>query len=942
MTLDSSLQAILDYFETVQPSNALHDHLTGLARFGQQQLRIAFCGIILVDDDEQIIDEGGFWQAGLMPKTLIERPFYNLLAAHNVVSSQFIEDAFRQALPAVERWQLLNSTIASPPKSVRGYVLLGFQANQQPDAAALHLYSRMIWQQLRIAWSEDQLQHQEQLRDKLIALIHKLNASDNVAQSSGMQDIFKLILDSALTLCNAKIGALFNYPEDSQYDTTVRPQPYQLRVIQSTTLEEPFYMADRGILRRFLDEDRTGPLNIGNVQAPPWEDIYVPTPGASNIRSELVVPLIDASGNRRGILNLESTYFDNFTRDVIETARLFADAAVAAIHSQENYRKRHRNENIERIMRHVNEHIIQQQSKLRDTMRFILKSALDLLESDLAHLYVYDYARRMQTRYKVQSGQDYPVPDKHTFGVNQEFPPTRETGIVYHVAQSCRPYLVNDVQSDPIYDPKDNELETASSVTIPILEDSPQNGKRVLGVLNIESQELYKYTDQDIESLQKLGKLIQTAISNARTVRQWDRLRDHLEALKQASSELQTKQPDEKEVTYRIIADTALSTLQCDHVLYRYFDEQRQSVIAHYPSGHEPRELKVGQGLAGAMARDYQTRPYILVADRDKLPPGVDHIAARDDRYRCLLALPVKTPRRLYGVLILYATEPFFFFEKEVDGSPSQDIQFAEWMVEELSKTLERIDTTRQEKERDVMAAIGQANYGLAHELNNRVGHIPMRVRSIKAEITGGDSIDMEHVTHYLNRILSSIADVSKLVERYRSLLLDKPETRKRSEFLVSKLLREGSGFLTDTDVELILAYPDDIGTVYIHETPVVIALHQLCNNAYAAMRRSPRKQLILRAVRQDKGVLLTVQDTGEGIAPEIKDKIFDFRFTTKKHGSGFGLWIARINIQNSGGRIWLEDTSEENGTTFCIWLPSAAEPETDTITNRQTKENNS
>jgi two-component system sensor histidine kinase HydH len=70
---------------------------------------------------------------------------------------------------------------------------------------------------------------------------------------------------------------------------------------------------------------------------------------------------------------------------------------------------------------------------------------------------------------------------------------------------------------------------------------------------------------------------------------------------------------------------------------------------------------------------------------------------------------------------------------------------------------------------------------------------------------------------------------------------------------------------------------------------------------------------------------IVTVSDTGCGIAAENLSQIFDPYFTTKSSGTGLGLAIAHNAIEAMGGRIQVEST-REIGTTFTVILPNSEE----------------
>jgi signal transduction histidine kinase len=92
--------------------------------------------------------------------------------------------------------------------------------------------------------------------------------------------------------------------------------------------------------------------------------------------------------------------------------------------------------------------------------------------------------------------------------------------------------------------------------------------------------------------------------------------------------------------------------------------------------------------------------------------------------------------------------------------------------------------------------------------------------------------------------------------------------------------------------------------------------------NAIEAMKN--RGKLTLATRRGSGACSILVSDTGPGIPPEIRDKIFNLYFSTKDHGSGIGLAMAFRFVQLHDGKI--EVLSQVGGgTTFCFSFPEAA-----------------
>ncbi|SHM77669.1 His Kinase A (phospho-acceptor) domain-containing protein [Caldanaerovirga acetigignens] len=92
-----------------------------------------------------------------------------------------------------------------------------------------------------------------------------------------------------------------------------------------------------------------------------------------------------------------------------------------------------------------------------------------------------------------------------------------------------------------------------------------------------------------------------------------------------------------------------------------------------------------------------------------------------------------------------------------------------------------------------------------------------------------------------------------------------------------------------------------------------------LIQNAFEAVEEGGSIDIIVSKLNEK--VKVEVKDNGRGIGPEVKDKIFSPFFTTKKNGTGLGLFISKRIVENYGGNIYFNSAQEE-GTTFVVEFP--------------------
>ncbi len=130
-------------------------------------------------------------------------------------------------------------------------------------------------------------------------------------------------------------------------------------------------------------------------------------------------------------------------------------------------------------------------------------------------------------------------------------------------------------------------------------------------------------------------------------------------------------------------------------------------------------------------------------------------------------------------------------------------------------------------------------------------------------------------------------------------------------------------------DAEWMTIHRDkqEVPTVLVEQHQLLQVLVNLLRNAKQAMRQrdQSKHELTLTVHYQDEerpSVVMTIQDSGIGIAPEHLSKMFTRGFTTKKDGNGIGLHSSMIAIQNMGGSMHVHSDGVGQGATFTLTFP--------------------
>jgi signal transduction histidine kinase len=107
----------------------------------------------------------------------------------------------------------------------------------------------------------------------------------------------------------------------------------------------------------------------------------------------------------------------------------------------------------------------------------------------------------------------------------------------------------------------------------------------------------------------------------------------------------------------------------------------------------------------------------------------------------------------------------------------------------------------------------------------------------------------------------------------------------------------------------------------YADRSQLLRVLINILQNAVEAIPEDRTGKVMVSLQHEDHFAVITISDNGNGIAPELVEKIFSPYFTTKGSGTGLGLAMTKKIIEFWKGKIWFE-TEPGEGTSFFIKLP--------------------
>ncbi|HWQ64945.1 MAG TPA: ATP-binding protein [Methanospirillum sp.] len=244
--------------------------------------------------------------------------------------------------------------------------------------------------------------------------------------------------------------------------------------------------------------------------------------------------------------------------------------------------------------------------------------------------------------------------------------------------------------------------------------------------------------------------------------------------------------------------------------------------------------------------------------------------------------------------------------------------------LELYSKHLEELveERTKQLREAQRFAVIGELSTMIGHDMRNPLQVITNMNYLLTRKITKMDpdeaAILHKHgipdlfskigsETQYLNKIVSDLQNYAREVNP--TLSLTDP----------GLFLDELLGSITlPGDITVQRQYLPGV-RISVDTTLFRRVMENLIINAIQAMEHGGT--LTLKTSESSERISITISDTGVGIQPSVKDRIFEPLFTTKSKGTGLGLPVCKRLVEAHGGTISVKETSPA-GTTFEVLLP--------------------
>lgn len=350
-----------------------------------------------------------------------------------------------------------------------------------------------------------------------------------------------------------------------------------------------------------------------------------------------------------------------------------------------------------------------------------------------------------------------------------------------------------------------------------------------------------------------------------------------------------------------------LSAVESEHRLYhQLFSSLPTAALVLSPDGQILQANADGAKLLGATdapaLRGRALAEWAPVAQRGTLAAALRHAVTRRQDVRLTFEFAGEPAREVRAVVVnvdpVQASPKLLFLALDV----SREILLQQRLLQA-----------------DRLSQLGALVSGVAHELNNPLAAIA----------AFGEALALEPHQADLQESADVIRSEAMRAGRIVQTLLDFARQRPRMQTAVDlgeiaeRVLALQRSALKKARIRALVSVPNDVPAVAGDPQELQQVLLNAVVNARQAIESAGRPgQIDIAARASEHHVLVTVDDSGPGVPPEILDRVFEPFFSTKaEHGTGLGLAISFGLVRGMGGRMWIQNV-EGGGARLSFELP--------------------
>ncbi|MDI6829503.1 MAG: GAF domain-containing protein, partial [Armatimonadota bacterium] len=507
-------------------------------------------------------------------------------------------------------------------------------------------------------------------------------------------------------------------------------------------------------------------------------------------------------------------------------------------------------------------------------------------------------------------------------------------GIMGKVAKEGKPLIINDVASSAEAQEQAREIgKVASLLCVPMILEN-----KTIGVLMMGSSKPKTFTEEDKNLLMLLASQAAVVIENVRLYEQVNkqlselrilyRMAEYLASTADVSTLLQfivnhlTQSFGAKFGSLRLLDEEGTTLLT--GAIYGTTDEYTRVANENIQMTLDP-TTPSGQSPAAVAIREKKICAVVDISRNRRFAAWRDF--ARMEGYKSLVCVPLVPADEPIGVLSLYFKKIRRFQPDELEllqtAARTSAIALQRAILDER---LLREEVTRRALE-EVSHLKTEFVSLVSHELRTPLTSIQGYVKLLLEGHTGKlNALQSEFLTtvnrntEKLIALVNDLLDISRIESGRLELFMEPLDLSE----VVANEIETLKAQANEKDIQIIVDFEEGLTKVKADSHRLGQIISNLLSNAIKYS--PPHSKVKITANQMGKNVLVKVIDSGIGIAPEERAKLFQRFYRSSDqavqstHGTGLGLAITRYLVEMHGGKIWVE-SEKGQGSTFSFTI---------------------
>ncbi|MEO5905930.1 MAG: GAF domain-containing protein, partial [Saprospiraceae bacterium] len=488
-------------------------------------------------------------------------------------------------------------------------------------------------------------------------------------------------------------------------------------------------------------------------------------------------------------------------------------------------------------------------------------------------------------------------------------------------------------------------LPPKSAMFIPMIASDVVKGS--VSLQNIDRENAF--TESDLRLLTTLANSMSVALENARL---FDETTYLLGEAKQRATELTTVNSISKALAsqlnvddlIKLVGDELKNLFNANIVYLALLNQKTKTIHFPYQFGDELAPMKLGEGLTSKIILTGE--PLLINKDVEEFRTqiGVQRIGLPSASY---LGVPIPVGDEIIGVLSIQSTEQENRFNENDlrllstiassvgvalrNATLFEDVKLAKMEAESASRLAEKaneaksafLSTVSHELRTPLTSVLGFAKI-IKKRLEDKI--FPAADRSdAKTEKTIKQISENLHIVisegERLTHLINDVLDLAKI----EAGKMEWNQENVSMSSVAERAIAATTSLFDQKSLKLIKQIDDHLPEITGDKDKLIQVIINLISNS---VKFTDKGSITCRVYREKDEIIISISDTGIGIAPEDFATVFEqFKqvggdtLTDKPKGTGLGLPICKEIVEHHGGRIWLE-SKRGKGSTFSFALP--------------------